>query len=132
MRAAASHYREMVARQDEVVARGEATGPALRAEFLLGAQTLSRAAKDTALFAYEHSGTSVVYASSPIQRCFRDLLTGLKHGTFSPSILGRIGKAGSVCPLFRSRFEVGIRVARPVLTFAAQRWPFIRTECERP
>ena len=93
LRAAASHYREMLARQHEVLARGEATGPALRAELSLGAQTLARAAKDAALFAYEHSGTSVVYASSPIQRCFRDLMTGLKHGTFSPSILGRIGRS---------------------------------------
>jgi alkylation response protein AidB-like acyl-CoA dehydrogenase len=92
LRAAGSHYRELLARQDELVARGEPTGPALRSELSLGAQTLSRAAKDTAVFAYDHSGTSVVYASSPIQRCFRDLLTGLKHGSFSPAILGRIGR----------------------------------------
>jgi indole-3-acetate monooxygenase len=92
LRAAASHYRELLARLDELVARGEVSGPALRSELSLGAQTLSRAAKDTALFAYEHSGTSVVYTSSPIQRCFRDLLTGLKHASFSPSILGRVGR----------------------------------------
>ena len=93
LRAAGSHYRELLARQDEHVARGEPAGPALRSELSLGAQTLSRAAKDTAIFAYDHSGTSVVYASSPIQRCFRDLLTGLKHGSFQPSILGRIGRS---------------------------------------
>jgi hypothetical protein len=92
LRAAGSHYRELLARQDELVARGEPASPALRSELSLGAQTLSRAAKDTAVFAYDHSGTSVVYASSPIQRCFRDLLTGLKHGSFSPAILGRIGR----------------------------------------
>jgi indole-3-acetate monooxygenase len=92
LRAAGSHYRELLIRQDEAVARGEPAGPALRSELLLGAQTLARVAKDTALFAYDHSGSSVVYASSPIQRCFRDLLTGLKHGTFSPSLLGRIGR----------------------------------------
>jgi indole-3-acetate monooxygenase len=92
LRAAGSHYRELLTRQDEL-ARGEPAGPGLRSELVLGAQTLSRVAKDTALFAYEHSGSSVVYASSPIQRCFRDLMTGLKHGTFSPSVLGRIGRA---------------------------------------
>jgi alkylation response protein AidB-like acyl-CoA dehydrogenase len=93
LRAAGSHYRELLARQDELVARGEPAGPALRSELLLGAQTLARAAKDTALFAYDHSGSSVVYASSPLQRCLRDLLTGLKHGTFSSSILGRVGRS---------------------------------------
>jgi alkylation response protein AidB-like acyl-CoA dehydrogenase len=93
LRAAGSHYRELLARQHEFLARGEAISPALRGELSLGAQTLSRVAKDTALFAYEYSGASVVYASSPIQRCFRDLLTGLKHATFSPSILGRVGRA---------------------------------------
>jgi alkylation response protein AidB-like acyl-CoA dehydrogenase len=91
--AAGSHYRELLARQNEVLARGEPTGPALRSELSIGAQTMARVAKDTALFAYEYSGTSVVYASSPVQRCLRDLLTGLKHGTFSPSILGRIGRS---------------------------------------
>jgi indole-3-acetate monooxygenase len=90
--AARSHYRELVIRQDEIVARGEPVGAALRAELTLAAQTLTRAAKDIALFAYEHSGASVVYADSPIQRCFRDLLTGLKHAGLSPSILARIGR----------------------------------------
>ena len=90
--AARSHYRELVTRQDEIVAQGKPAGPALRSELSLAAQTLARAAKDTALFAYEHSGASVVYASSPIQRCVRDLLTGLKHAGFSPSILARVGR----------------------------------------
>jgi alkylation response protein AidB-like acyl-CoA dehydrogenase len=90
--AARSHYRELVTRQDEIVARGEPAGPALRAELTLAAQTLTRAVRDTALFAYDHSGTSVVYTSSPIQRCLRDLLTGLKHAGFTPSILARIGR----------------------------------------
>jgi alkylation response protein AidB-like acyl-CoA dehydrogenase len=92
LRAASSHYRELLVSQNEFLARGEAISPALRSELSIGTQTLARAAKDTALFAYEYSGTSVVYASGPVQRCFRDLLTGLKHGAFSPSILGRIGR----------------------------------------
>jgi len=91
--AARSQYRELVTRQDEIVARGESAGPALRSELSLAAQTLTRAARDTALFAYDQSGTSVVYASSPIQRCLRDLLTGLKHAGFTPAILARIGRS---------------------------------------
>ena len=90
--AARSYYRQLVIRQDEAVSRGESIGPPLRAELSLGAQTLTRAAREVALFAYENSGGSVVYASSPIQRGFRDLLTGLKHATFSPHVLARIGR----------------------------------------
>jgi indole-3-acetate monooxygenase len=92
LRAARSHYRELLTRQHELLAKGEPTGPALRGELSIGSQTLTRAAKDAALFAFEHSGTSVVLAGNPVQRCFRDLLTGLKHPTFAPSILARIGR----------------------------------------
>jgi len=92
LRAAASHYRELLGRQDAVIARGEPVGPALRSELSLATQTVARAAKDTAAFAFEHAGSSVVYSSSPIQRGVRDLLTGLKHAAFSPSILERIGQ----------------------------------------
>jgi alkylation response protein AidB-like acyl-CoA dehydrogenase len=91
--AARANYRQLVMRQDEAVAQGAAIAPALRAELSLGCQTLSRAAREAALFAFENSATSVVYASSPILRAFRDLMTGLKHGTFSPTILSRIGRA---------------------------------------
>jgi len=92
LRAAAAHYRELLARQDAVVMRGEPVGPELRSELSLGAQTIARAAKDIAAFAFEHAGASVVYASSPIQRGVRDLMTGLKHAAFSPASLERIGR----------------------------------------
>lgn len=92
LQAARAHYRELISRQDELAAREEAVGPALRAQITLAFQTLARAARETALFVYEHSASSIVYASSPTQRCFRDLLTGLKHAAFTPAILARVGR----------------------------------------
>ena len=38
------------------------------------------------------AGTTVVYAINPLQRCLRDIFTGMKHGVLTPAILGRIGK----------------------------------------
>jgi alkylation response protein AidB-like acyl-CoA dehydrogenase len=92
LRAAASHYRELLGHQDAVIGRGDPVGRALRSELSLAMQTVARAARDTAAFAFEHAGSSVVYASNPIQRSVRDLLTGLKHAAFSPSIFERIGQ----------------------------------------
>jgi hypothetical protein len=44
------------------------------------------------VFAFDHASTTVVFATSPVQRCVRDIFTGLKHGILTPAILGRIGK----------------------------------------
>jgi len=53
---------------------------------------LARAAREMVIFAFDYSSTSVVYARQPIQRCLRDIFTGLKHAAFTPSLLGRVGK----------------------------------------
>jgi hypothetical protein len=55
-------------------------------------QTLTRAARDMTVFAFDQAGTTVVHAANPLQRCLRDIFTGLKHGVVTPAILGRIGK----------------------------------------
>ena len=49
-------------------------------------------AREMVVFAFDYSSTSVVYARQPIQRCLRDIFTGLKHAAFTPSLLSRIGK----------------------------------------
>jgi hypothetical protein len=54
--------------------------------------TLTRAARDMTVFAFDQAGTTVVHATNPLQRCLRDIFTGLKHGVVTPAILGRIGK----------------------------------------
>ena len=55
-------------------------------------QTLARAAREMVIFAFDNAGTSAVYARSPIQRCLRDIFAGMKHASFTPAMLGRIGK----------------------------------------
>jgi hypothetical protein len=44
------------------------------------------------VFAFDNAGTTVVLATNPLQRCLRDIFTGLKHAILTPAILGRIGK----------------------------------------
>ena len=43
------------------------------------------------VFAFDHAGTTAVFATHPLQRCLRDIFTGLKHAILTPAILGRIG-----------------------------------------
>ncbi len=93
MRAARSHYVGLISRLEDMLAAAAVVSPAFRLEVLQAAQILTRASRDMAVFAFDHSGTSVIYATNPIQRCFRDLFTGLKHDGFAPSMLGRVGRA---------------------------------------
>jgi hypothetical protein len=44
------------------------------------------------VFAFDSAGTTVVMAANPLERCLRDIFTGLKHAILTPAILGRIGK----------------------------------------
>jgi indole-3-acetate monooxygenase len=90
LRAARTWYVGLIAEIDTAVAARRA--PAVGLELMQAAQTLTRAARDTAVFAFDNAGTTVVYASHPLQRALRDLFTGLKHGQLTPGILGRIGK----------------------------------------
>ena len=65
-------------------------------------QTLARAARDSVVFAFDHAGTSVVYARSPLQRCLRDIFAGLKHVAFTPAFMSLIGKHQLGVPAFRT------------------------------
>jgi alkylation response protein AidB-like acyl-CoA dehydrogenase len=90
LRAARAWYVGLVGELDAAVAAGRA--PAVGLDLMQAAQTLTRAARDTAVFAFDHAGTTVVYATHPLQRAVRDLFTGLKHGQLTPAVLGRIGR----------------------------------------
>ena len=90
LRAARTWYLERVAELDAAVAAGRT--PTVGLDLMQAAQTLTRAARDAAVFAFDNAGTTVVYANHPLQRALRDLFTGLKHGQLTPAILGRIGK----------------------------------------
>ena len=69
------------------------------------ALTLTRAARDMTVFAFDFAGTNVVMKSDPLQRCLRDIFAGLKHAAFTPGIYARIGKArlGLAVPVVRLR-----------------------------
>ena len=90
LRAARTWYLERVAELDAAVAAGRT--PTVGLDLMQAAQTLTRAARAAAVFAFDNAGTTVVYANHPLQRALRDLFTGLKHGQLTPAILGRIGK----------------------------------------
>ena len=92
LRAARAHYLGLVAEQDEAIAKGRAPDPAGALDMQQAAQTLARAARDMTVFAFDNAGTTVVLATNPLQRCLRDIFTGLKHAILTPAILGRIGK----------------------------------------
>jgi hypothetical protein len=75
-----------------VCATGRAPDPASALDAQQAALTLARAARDMTVFAFDNAGTTVVLATNPLQRCLRDIFTGLKHAVMTPAILGRIGK----------------------------------------
>ncbi len=91
-RAARRHYVGILGGLDQLADRGGIADPADALDALQAVHTLTRVARDMTVFAFDNAGTSVVLASNPVQRCLRDIFTGLKHGLLTPQILGRIGK----------------------------------------
>jgi alkylation response protein AidB-like acyl-CoA dehydrogenase len=92
LRAARTYYLDLLAQQDEAIAEGRGPDPAGALDMQQAAQTLARAAREMTVFAFDNAGTTVVFATNPLQRCLRDIFTGLKHAIMAPAILGRIGK----------------------------------------
>ncbi|MBV8119747.1 MAG: hypothetical protein JO081_07405 [Alphaproteobacteria bacterium] len=92
LHAARRYYLDLVAAQDEAIANGHELDLDRRLDMMQALQTLTRAARDVTVFAFDNAGTTVVYATNPLQRCLRDIFTGLKHALATPAILGRIGK----------------------------------------
>jgi hypothetical protein len=90
LRAARTWYLALVAEFEAALAAGRAPGVVM--DLMQAGQILTRAARDVTVFAFDHAGTTVVYASNPLQRAVRDLFTGLKHGQLTPAFLGRIGR----------------------------------------
>src|SRR6516162_1758679 len=92
LRAARGYCLDLVAEQDRALARGCMLDPNRTLDMMQAFHTLTRAARDMTVFAFDQAGTTVVHATNPLQRCLRDIFTGLKHGVVTPAILGRIGK----------------------------------------
>jgi hypothetical protein len=92
LRSARGHLTQLVTTLDERASAGRPATFEEGIELSQATHTLARAAREMVIFAFDYSSTSVVYARQPVQRCLRDLFTGLKHAAFTPSLLGRIGK----------------------------------------
>ena len=103
LRAARGHYLNLLGAQDRHIAAHDAPSPAISLDLQQAALTLTRAARDMTVFAFDFAGANVVMRSDPLQRCLRDIFAGLKHATFTPGIHTRIGKA---------RLGLGIPVVR--------------------
>jgi alkylation response protein AidB-like acyl-CoA dehydrogenase len=92
VRAGRNHLIGLVSAMDERAAQGRATSPDEALELVQACQTLARAARDLVVFAFDYASTSVVYARQPLQRCLRDIFTGMKHAAFTPAFLSLVGK----------------------------------------
>jgi alkylation response protein AidB-like acyl-CoA dehydrogenase len=93
LRAARAHYLGLLHAQDRHIAAQGVADAAIAWAAQQAAFTLTRAARDLTIFAFDSAPAKVVTRSDPIQRCLRDIFAGLKHATFSPALLARIGKA---------------------------------------
>jgi indole-3-acetate monooxygenase len=105
LRVARAHYLNLLGAQDRHIAAHGALSPAVSLDLQQAALTLTRAARDMTVFAFDFAGTNVVMRSDPLQRCLRDIFAGLKHVAFTPGIHTRIGKArlGLGVPVVRLR-----------------------------
>jgi alkylation response protein AidB-like acyl-CoA dehydrogenase len=92
MRAARAHFMALIEQQDERLAAGGLIDNEMSFQFTQAAYTLGRAARDVVLFCFDQAPTGAVYAHDPVQRRLRDVLTGLKHASFTPAMIGRVGK----------------------------------------
>ena len=90
--AARSRVLDIATLIDERAAEGRSIGRDAGLDVIQAVQTLARAASDTVIFCFDHAPTSIVYSKHPLQRCLRDVFTGMKHASFTPTLLGRIGK----------------------------------------
>jgi indole-3-acetate monooxygenase len=103
LRAARAHYVNLLGAQDRHIAAHGAPSAAISLDLRQAALTLTRAARDMTVFAFDSVGTNVVMRSDPLQRCLRDIFAGLKHAIFTPAFHAGIGKA---------RLGLGVPVTR--------------------
>ena len=104
MRAARTHLLSLVAATEERSAAGRTLSLQEGLELSQACLTLAKASRDMVVFAFDHVGTSAVYSHQPLQRCLRDIFTGLKHVAFTPAFMSLVG-----------RQQLGLPSARTVL-----------------
>ena len=94
LRAARGHYLNLLGAQDRHIAAHGAPNPAISLDLQQAALTLTRAARDMTVFAFDFAGTNVVMRSDPLQRCLRDIFAGLKHAVFTPASTPALARRG--------------------------------------
>jgi len=91
--AARSHFLTILAEQERCLANGGVLSAALALASPHATQTLIHAAREAAVFAWDSLSSNVVQGPDPVQRCLRDIFSGLKHVTFTQAALSRAGRA---------------------------------------
>jgi len=92
MNAARSHLLDIIDEQDRIAAEGEMIDGRYTLPTGHAVLTLIEAARDATVFAWDSVSTSVVLGDDPLQRCVRDIFTGLKHVTFAPTGFTHAGR----------------------------------------
>ncbi len=92
MKAARTHLLGLVSAAEERAAEGRIMTPQEGLELSQACLTLAKASRDMVVFAFDHAGTSAVYMRQPLQRCLRDIFTGLKHVAFTPAFMSLVGR----------------------------------------
>lgn len=104
LEAARSHFLTLLGEQDCSLAETGCVSTELSLASPHATQTLIHAARDATVFAWDSLSSAVVLDSDPLQRCLRDIFTGLKHVTFTQATLARMGKAKLGIGLSAPRF----------------------------
>ncbi len=89
---ARSHYLGLLAEQDRHWREHGRTSREIVRQCLYALNVLSKAARDSAIFAFDNAGTAAILVHDPIQRCLRDLFAGLKHPVFGAIHVRDLGK----------------------------------------
>ena len=92
MKAARTHLLGLVSAVEERTAEGRVLSLQEGLELSQACLTLAKAARDVVVFAFDQVGTSAVYSHQPLQRCLRDIFTGLKHVAFTPAFMSLVGR----------------------------------------
>ncbi|WP_018681257.1 acyl-CoA dehydrogenase family protein [Actinokineospora enzanensis] len=89
-----AHTAELLLRDaaDQAVAHGEDGGDRLSALVRVVAATVAEHASTAVDIAYTLAGSSSLYATSRLERCFRDVHSAVKHITLSPSHFEMVGQ----------------------------------------
>jgi alkylation response protein AidB-like acyl-CoA dehydrogenase len=92
LRASRAHLFALLTEMQAAASSG-GVSESLRVALFEASLEATASARAAVLFAYDSAPTSVVYRHSPIQRCVRDMMVGLKHAAVSTTMQAKVGMA---------------------------------------